>query len=48
MVPYGSDWRYGASGGRMPWYPSVELIRQQAIGDWPGVLAKVIGRLEPQ
>lgn len=38
MVPFGSDWRYGASGERMAWYPSVRLLRQQRIGDWSGVL----------
>lgn len=41
MVPFGSDWRYGASGDRMPWYPSVRLVRQSRIGDWSDVLATV-------
>ena len=41
MVPFGSDWRYGASGERMAWYPSVRLMRQQRIGDWSDVLATV-------
>jgi ADP-heptose:LPS heptosyltransferase len=41
MVPFGSDWRYGASGERMSWYPSVRLVRQQRIGDWSGVLSSV-------
>jgi len=45
MVPFGSDWRYGASGARMPWYPSVRLIRQRAIGDWANVLEAVMQRL---
>src|SRR6185312_2277935 len=30
MVPFGADWRYGASGERMVWYPSVRLVRQRA------------------
>ena len=41
MVPFGSDWRYGASGERMSWYPSVRLVRQQRIGDWASVLEEV-------
>jgi len=45
MVPFGSDWRYGASGERMAWYPSARLVRQQRIGDWSSVLDEVRGLL---
>jgi tetratricopeptide (TPR) repeat protein len=45
MVPFGSDWRYGAEGSRMPWYPSVHLVRQSRIGDWSEVLERVARRL---
>jgi tetratricopeptide (TPR) repeat protein len=45
MVPFGSDWRYGARGEAMPWYPSVRLLRQEKIGDWIGVLERVVARL---
>ncbi len=45
MVPFGSDWRYGATGEAMPWYPSVRLLRQEKIGDWASVLQKVVARL---
>lgn len=41
MVPFASDWRYGAEGERMFWYPSVRLVRQTAIGEWSAVLATV-------
>ena len=41
MVPFGSDWRYGASGERMAWYPPARLVRQQRIGDWSSVLDEV-------
>ena len=41
MVPFGSDWRYGAEGERMLWYPSVRLVRQAAIGEWSSVLERV-------
>jgi ADP-heptose:LPS heptosyltransferase len=45
MVPFGSDWRYGAQGDRMLWYPSVRLVRQAAVGDWSTVLETVHGFL---
>lgn len=41
MVPFGPDWRYGAAGERMIWYPSVRLLRQRRIGDWSEVLEEV-------
>jgi tetratricopeptide (TPR) repeat protein len=46
MVPFGSDWRYGAQGERMLWYPSVRLVRQRAIGDWSPVIESVCGLLQ--
>jgi len=46
MVPFGSDWRYGAQGERMLWYPSVRLLRQRAIGDWSPVIESVCGLLQ--
>jgi tetratricopeptide (TPR) repeat protein len=45
MVPFGADWRYGAEGERMLWYPSVRLVRQRAIGEWSTVLETVRGLL---
>jgi hypothetical protein len=41
MVPFGADWRYGASGERMAWYPSVRLLRQRRVGEWEEVLEEV-------
>ena len=46
MVPFGADWRYGASGERMVWYPSVRLLRQQKVGEWGDVLQEVSRRLQ--
>ena len=45
MVPFGADWRYGAAGERMIWYPSVRLIRQQKVGQWSDVLEEVSRRI---
>ena len=48
MVPFGADWRYGASGERMIWYPSVRLLRQQRLGDWSAVFEEVSRRLRAE
>ena len=45
MVPFGADWRYGGSGERMIWYPSVRLLRQQKVGQWSEVLDEVSRRI---
>lgn len=41
MAPYSPEWRYGARGERMPWYPSARVIRQRSPGDWDGVLQEI-------
>jgi Flp pilus assembly protein TadD len=38
LVPSVPEWRYGARGDGMPWYPSVRLLRQARPGDWQPVL----------
>ena len=30
LTPYSPNWRYGATGSRMPWYPTLRLLRQTA------------------
>ena len=46
MAPFSPEWRYGISGERMTWYPSVEVIRQRNRGDWGTVLEVVSARLQ--
>jgi hypothetical protein len=46
MIAWRPEWRYGASGAAMAWYPSVRLYRQQAIGEWTSVLDTIQGDLE--
>jgi Flp pilus assembly protein TadD len=48
MVPVAAEWRYGASGEAMPWYPTVQLFRQTRVGEWSDVLARILAALEPQ
>ncbi|RAK57544.1 tetratricopeptide repeat protein [Phenylobacterium deserti] len=45
MVPAAPEWRYGHSGARMPWYRSVQLVRQGEDLDWRPVVAEVVAQL---
>lgn len=46
MVAYAPEWRYGATGDTMPWYPSVQLVRQQTPSSWDSVISIMASRLE--
>ena len=39
LVPRIAEWRYGADTSRMPWYPTVQLLRQNGTEDWQAPLA---------
>ena len=41
MLPFAADWRWGVSDETNAWYPQARLFRQSALGDWPGVIARV-------
>jgi hypothetical protein len=41
LTPFAPDWRWGVHGTSTPWYPSITLYRQSAVGDWRAVLARV-------
>ena len=36
LVPFSSDWRWLIDRSDSPWYPTMRLFRQSAIGDWDG------------
>lgn len=40
------EWRYGASGDRMPWYPSSKLYRRDQNEDWDAVLGRLASGLD--
>jgi len=46
LVPSLPEWRYGLEGTRMPWYGSVELVRQDGAEGWQLLLAGLRPRLE--
>ena len=41
LVPVVPEWRYMAHGARMPWYATVNLVRQTVRGDWASVCRDV-------
>jgi tetratricopeptide (TPR) repeat protein len=40
LAPYSAEWRYGARGEQMIWYPSVRVLRQSVPGEWGTVIAE--------
>jgi hypothetical protein len=45
LLPFDADWRWLHGRVDSPWYRSVTLYRQEAIGDWDGVFARVAADL---
>ncbi len=45
LLPYSADYRWMLNEKDSAWYPSVELIRSEKIGDWGNVLSQAIQKL---
>jgi len=45
MLRFISDWRWLIEREDSPWYPSMRLFRQTAIGDWAGVIDRIAEEL---
>ena len=41
MLAFNADWRWLTDRSDCPWYPTATLYRQQAIGDWSSVFARI-------
>jgi ADP-heptose:LPS heptosyltransferase len=46
LLPFSPDWRWLVGRDDTPWYPSMQLYRQSATGDWQGVLLRVAKALK--
>jgi tetratricopeptide (TPR) repeat protein len=45
MLPRFCDWRWMNEREDSPWYPTATLFRQDAFGDWAGVIERAAARL---
>jgi len=41
ILPYNVEWRWLMEREDSPWYPTMKLFRQRAIGDWTNVIRRV-------
>jgi tetratricopeptide (TPR) repeat protein len=46
LLPFAAEWRWGMSGTRVGWYPSLQLARQTVPGDWGGPIRRVAKALQ--
>jgi tetratricopeptide (TPR) repeat protein len=45
LLSHVPDWRWGLEGEETPWYPTMRLFRQPALGDWDTTIRRVAGEL---
>jgi tetratricopeptide (TPR) repeat protein len=43
-----AEWRWLLNRGDSPWYPTMQLFRQQVEGDWASVFGRMAGQLRSQ
>jgi ADP-heptose:LPS heptosyltransferase len=41
LIPYSPDWRWLLDRSDSPWYPTMRIFRQDAVGNWDGPLARL-------
>jgi hypothetical protein len=46
LLPFAPDWRWRLERTDCAWYPTMQLFRQPAPGDWPGVIARLRAMLQ--
>ena len=46
LLPYSADYRWMLNEKNSPWYPNIELIRSEKIGDWSDVIHQTGNKLK--
>ncbi len=46
-LSFAPDWRWLLERQDSPWYPTMRLFRQQALGDWDEVFDEIAAALGP-
>jgi hypothetical protein len=46
LIPFAPDWRWLLDREDSPWYPTVRLFRQSAIGDWTQPIERLVSELK--
>ena len=46
LLPFAPDWRWGLEQTQSPWYPTLRLLRQPAVGDWGSVVRQFLTCLD--
>ena len=41
LIPFSPDWRWMLNREDSPWYPTMRIFRQQAIGEWESVIVHI-------
>jgi len=41
LLPFAPDWRWLLERNDSPWYPTIQLLRQETMDDWERVLQKL-------
>jgi ADP-heptose:LPS heptosyltransferase len=44
-LAHSADWRWGINGQESPWYPSLHIFRQPAVGAWEVVFREMAAGL---
>ena len=46
LLPHVAEWRWLTGRTDSPWYPTARLFRQEARGDWAGVVGRIVAALK--
>lgn len=48
LLPWNPEWRWLLNRQDSPWYPTVKIFRQPAVGNWHAVMEEVIFQISPR